>query len=253
MNSNKKNIRTNKNRSMKNKNKNKSKRSRGNNNTIYATTNAFTHATLVWSFILDSSSGETSFGIKTKDVFLYLREQYEIDATMKLWFKISSGTFIDYCYRGHESQVLNFPTIADQYLSHSSTRQFWPSDFSKPSKIYIKWNKTTRDHTFAEDEPDTFLSIFRIGKPISETIKSQQAVISLNIRWRTVNDDPLRMGVTEGINSLEDFLTQKVELPVKNVLNPLSKRTTEKDTASILGITSMKTTEKDTSGSSCLF
>lgn len=202
------------------------KNRRGGNNVMSVNSNPFFPATLIWSFIVDSTSEETSFGLKISDVFLYLREQFEIDQTMKLWFKISNASFTDYCYRGHLSQVFNYPTgpsATDVKLGPSGTRQFWPQDFSKPSSIKISWNKSTRNHTFTEDEEDNYLSIIRLSKPISETIKSTQCVFKLFIRWRTINDDPLREIPTQEHQSLNQIAKCVAQLKPVSVNKMIKK------------------------------
>lgn len=188
------------------------------NNVRSVTSNPFFNAKLTWTFVLDTDSADLSFGIKISDVFLYIREQFEIDETMKLYFKIKGGSFMDYGYRIHTCKMFNFPGFktsseTGELLGVSAVKEFFPKSFSSPNGFKLRWNATTRNHTFSEEDPNTFLCVIRAGKPISETVKSKMCVCILDIGWRTINEDPIRE-IPTSISSLQNFSTSKKELNV---------------------------------------
>lgn len=178
------------------------------NNVRSITSNPFFNAKLSWTFVLDSDTAETSFGLKISDVFLYLREQFEIDATMKLFFKLKSGNFMDYGYRIHTCKMYNLPTLKDGGLSESAVKEFFPKSFSSPNGFKLGWNKTTKNHTFSEEDADAYLCIIRTGKPISDTVKAKLGVCIVNIGWRTINEDPIRDS-PPSVSSLKEFNASK--------------------------------------------
>lgn len=194
------------------------KQPRTNNTSV--TSNPYFNARLCWTFVLDSDGSETSFGLRISDVFLYLREQFEIDQTMKLFFKLKSGKFMDYGYRIHTCKMHNLPTLKDGTLGQSAVKEFFPRSFSSPNGFSLKWNKSTKMHTFEEPGngiPDDYLCIIRVGKPISDTVKSKLAYMVLNIGWRTINEDPIRESPL-GVTDLVELHSTKSTLKIPKIL-----------------------------------
>lgn len=190
-------------------------------NVTSITSNPFFNARLCWTFALNSDTAETSFGLKISDIFLYLREQFEIDETMKLFFKLKSGKFMDYGYRIHTCKMFNLPTLKDGHLGESAVKEFFPRTFSSPNGFSLKWNKTTKNHTFEEptaEGGDDYLCIIRVGKPISDTVKSTTAYMVVNIGWRTINEDPIRESPS-GITELVSLSAKKSALKVPKFID----------------------------------